>query len=159
MSNAAEAKRIAHALVPMASAYLVTEANAQVWREQMDSWDRAELARYEYKTAAKWLQGNRPTRIVEPKHTYLMDDSDYAEFSRERQIYVDSLNLGLAKGHCPALVAEELCRKAGRILLEEGCRLLGRPGFTVERIYNRLEWTNEALDLFCGMAVSTGKIK
>ena len=62
------AKQIAMALVPHVRAYLVTKANAQFWREKMDTWARAELAKFEYKTAARWLEGRGgvglPARIT-----------------------------------------------------------------------------------------------
>lgn len=157
------AKQIAMALVPHVRAYLVTKVNAQVWREKMDTWAREELKKFEYKTAARYLEGRGgaglPARITDPQHTYLMDEADYQLYREEWQYFVDSLNLGLEPDICPALMAEELERKAGNRLLEYGCQLINQPGFNLERLNIRLEWRQEAIDLMCGMACKTGKIK
>lgn len=154
-----DAKKIAVELVPFVKAYLVTKTNAQMWREKMEDWDRKELSSIEYHVDQKWKdRGRSLERITEPKDAWMMSESDFSDYQSERQVYIDSLNLGLETGYCPALVAEDLQRKAERLLLSNGCKLMNSD-LTIDMLVRNMEAYHKAIELMCGMAVSTGLIK
>lgn len=117
--TAKQVPQIVKAIGHQVDAYLTAKAFAMAWREKMSEWDKAELQRFEYKTAAEWVDKGRPERITDPDHTYLMDEEDFAEFLAARQDFVNSLNVpGLKDGYCPALVAENLLVKCEQLLVD-----------------------------------------
>lgn len=115
-------QRISHQV----DAYLTAKAFAMTWREKMDEWDRAELQRFEYKTAARWVENGRPERITNPDYTYLMDEVDAKEYYAARQDFINTLKVpGLKDGYCPALVAENLLVECEKLLIDSAVEFFG----------------------------------
>lgn len=108
---------------------LLAMCHAQLMREKMDEIERKMLTRIAYFPEPKWQSMRHPEgmkdRITDPKKTYLMNDSDSEIFHAERQQIVDSMGYNLPKGHCPALVAEDVLRKAEHLLIESAEPVFG----------------------------------
>jgi hypothetical protein len=139
-------------------AYLLARAHAELQREKMEAVDRELLAAREWHTAAEWLKGRGGDRltptITDPDRIYLMDDSEAVEYYALRQARVDAMGLDLPPDCCPALMAEELERKAARLVVETSAEMVGEDEKFIERLYCRLVHTNRWVDLIVGLVVN-----
>jgi len=148
---------ICETLKPQVRAYLLAKANAQMWREQMDKWDREYLAEINCQIAEHWIgKGERRGRITDPDKTYLMSEQDAADYQAERQRYVDSLKIpGLQDGYCPALVAENLQRETEYLIIETAKQFFGEK-VTVNNLLctkGGLDNYHKYIDMLVGMTV------
>lgn len=117
------------------NAYLMRQAHAEMWAERVRAWELKELARFEYfgdpeMTARRGIS----ERITDPARVYMLAEPWRSWWYEERQVFVDSLGLGLEPGICPALVAEGEKDKAARALVADAEGLPGLDGLTWERM-------------------------
>ena len=145
-------------LNPAVNAYLLARTHAEVWRERMEKWDRAELARFEYYTDPEIGQEPRE-RVTDPKRAYLMSDADAETFFKVRQEYVDSLKIERLKdGECPALVASCVQRQTEHLLIETAAKAIPEcKDVTVGGLLcckNGLERYQEFVDLLVKLVVN-----
>ena len=151
-------KEVVKALNPAVNAYLLARTHAEVWRERMEEWDRAELARFEYWTDPKISREPR-CRVMDPHDVYEMCEDDATEFYQTRQEYVTSLKVkGLSFGSCPALVAECVQRDTAHSLIEIAAKTIPAcAGVTLNGLLcckNGLETYQKFIDLVVGLVVN-----
>ena len=108
--------------------------------------------------------GGVPDPITEPKHAFLMDEVDAADYHAECQARIQKLYspkslaaMGWKPGYCPALIAEHLQVQTEWLLIEAGGRMMGvdKP----EEMNNSLlclglEKRREFIDLLVGLVVN-----
>lgn len=127
---------------PIAEAVLVAKAFADVERERVDAYIRPVFERYDFRYD---MTGQPERRIENPKCIYLSEDDKLVEkyFAECDRVHRENGFDG-PEGHCPALIAEDLLRKAENILLDELAKLMDVDGF------HSLELRKRALDLALG---------
>lgn len=168
MTRTMTADDVTPAVKSAVRAYLLTRAHAETHRERIDAMERDVLTGNgaEYYVADKWKErrGDRPERITEPKHAYLLDDDDFADYHAEcqhriQQLYSrDTLKaMGWKPDYCPALIAEHLQVQTEGLLIEAGAEMLGVD--EPEQFNNRLlccglEKRKEFIDLLCRLVVN-----
>ncbi len=149
-------KNAVRELAAPVNAYIMARAHAECWRAKMSAWDAAYLQAHECIVAPDMHPNTPNERITDPKLTYLMADSDAAMFYEERQAYVDSLDLDLPHGHCPACVAEVLQRDTAHLLIAAASEAIPElAGVTVDRLLCAgMETYREFIDLVCKLVVN-----
>ncbi len=95
-------------------------------------------------------------RITNPKLSYQMAESYQATFYPELDKRIREMGYTVPAGHCPALIAEELQRKAEMVLVQAAEKFF--PGMTWENILcakNGLERLREYIDLSIKLVVNS----
>jgi len=127
-------------------------ANAQVWRERIDTMERDILKREDgspmFRTAEEHLKhGHKEEWITDPKWAWLMSKDDFDEYYAECQFRIKNNGWQIAgecEGHCPALVAEHLQTQAEWALILAAEEFF--PGVTNDKL---LCGTQDTLGLEC----------
>ena len=92
----------------------------------VESYQREILAKHQFHVSNEFTEKWEVTNhiILDPKETYLMEDSDF-------QIYLDEVaqehkkhNFNVPKDHCPLLIAQNLERQAKMALFDQSWELL-----------------------------------
>lgn len=110
-------------------AYLLAKVYADVEAEKMAAVNRELLAAREYFVNSHWKEDGMgedlPERIVDRKISFLMSDADSAIFFAAHDERIKALGYDLPFGHCPALIAESVVRKAVDIMGECMAEMMG----------------------------------
>jgi hypothetical protein len=133
--------RVGHT-VALAMAY------AQCKREQVDAYIKPIFDLFDFYPSEDMVAHGVPReRITDPERLYMTDleGADYKRFLKECDKEHRAHGFPGPKGHCPALVAEDLQRKAEHALLLAGGELFG-VDFTVTHGETR----QKAIDLLLG---------
>jgi len=131
-------------------------AFAQVERERVDAYIRPIFVRYQFTNDMDRPRNtHRGEILTDPKYLYLSEDEErckayYEECDRAHREHGYRGEVGT----CPALVAEDLQRRAEQLLLDELGRFVGVDGADFCRT---LELRAKALDL--AMATALGGVK
>lgn len=139
------------ALVSAVNAYLLARAAAETMRERVDAIERQILT--ESPIYADKADG-RP--ILDGRELYLSSDEDafqdYLIECDKRERAAGLKPADMPRDYCPALVLEDLQRKAERLIVETG----GKPfGFTVDRLLCAgLDTYREFIDLTVRLVVN-----
>jgi hypothetical protein len=144
------------------NAVLMTTALARAERERIDAIERDILSGAVYMADPDLLhrhENPKEYRITEPKEVYLMKASDQKDYFEEWQVRIDKLGRKLPKGHCPALIAEDLQRKAEHVLIEAAEPVFGVTRDMLWCSANGLENHRKYIDMLCGMVVNLPDFK
>jgi hypothetical protein len=127
---------------------LIAKAFAMAERERVDAIERQVLAEQLY-----YADGER---VTDPKKSYRMDETTFAAYyAKVQAIHVKNGYADAANGYCPALVAEDLQRKAEHALIEQVREFF--PNVTVNSLLccaNGLERYKKFIDLLIGLVVN-----
>lgn len=133
-------------LVRLAEAVFVSMAHEQAVRPIVDGYQRAILAKHQFRIARKWVREGDPDEVIlDPKLAYLLDDANAAVFFAECHEAREAAGLKVDNPeNCPLCVAENLRIKAEQALLKEMATL---PGLSNLGRFVTLELHKKALDL------------
>lgn len=135
-------KRFAKQNASLAYAVAVAQAFAQCERERVDAYIEPMFQSFSFHARADW-GGDLLTKA---KQAYLCgDEAGIAKFYAEADKLHRIHGFKGEAGYCPALVAEEIQRKAERAILEAGSEFLG-----VDFANTYGETRKKALDLLMG---------
>ena len=135
---------------PAARAVLMARVFAQVQRERVDAYIRPIFDSYGF-VYGKYGCERQGQRIEDPKNLYMVEDLDDPLMKAYEADCCDAHTANGFKGprgHCPALVAENLVMTAERLLME-----LAHPLFGIEDVYgdNRVKY----LELLIGACLKS----
>ena len=156
MTMATQAEQVSLACETAVNAVLLARVYAETKRAQVDAVKREVLAAGQYMVAPDQRRDDAPERIADPMFDWLMTTVDFAAYcitcdkiERERGIKPADMPVE----HCPALVAEDVQRKAQHVLLECAGEAMGQPKFA-ELVTRSLDGYEKAIDLLCRMVVN-----
>lgn len=130
---------------------LLAQVIAEHKREQVDKIHRRVLAEnnYQYDTE-RWGVLDVSGKVTEPSDTYLMRESDSADyFAKMKAIHLANGYADAEKGYCPALVAEHMLIQAQNVLLEVASEPMG-----VDLTGTCGDNRKKALDLLIGLVTN-----
>jgi hypothetical protein len=136
----------------LSKAVLLAMAFAQAERERVNGYILPLFEMYDFYPAQRFSDKGVPAaRIADPKYIYRSDDDAlaekwFAECDKEHRAH----GFTGPHGHCPALIAEDLQRRAERWLLESACPA---HGIDVDALYCDLDAIKRMLELLLGQAV------
>lgn len=142
---------------PLASAALAARVYAEAKREEVDAYIKPIFDAYQSFYITRFTPDPRwPDAKLKTYHDlYLAADSPrLAEFYQEVDDAHRAHGFDGPKGHCPALVAENLQMVAERALIEAAGTLF--PEFKDGHVYGDLR--KRALDLLLGVCVQSGLV-
>lgn len=144
----------------------IAMAYTETIRPIVTGYQKAILARHNFQLAERWTKGQskeQPRRILDPDHTYLMSDADFAVYMAEVRQEQEKAGLKTDNPeHCPLLVAEGLERAARRAFVDSlepvfkvnTDKLLCSPGWL--KTYKR--FSELALKLFAPFVRSSSEL-
>lgn len=159
--NAAEvARKITPEMRRAAQVVLLATAHAQMERATIDKLEREILAQGQYYAKERDRSQGRLERITDPKHVYLMDleSPEYRDYTARVQQGIRALGYtaqDVPDEYCPALMAEELQRKAERSLVDVCEPLVGLTFDAFFRGPKSIENLRKYLDLLLGALVNS----
>lgn len=131
------------------NAYLLAATLAKAERERMDKVDADILDFMD-------VRDDKGERITDPRRSYRMTDEYWAAYYAERDKRIREMGYKVPKDHCPALIAEELQRKAEHLILETAAKHM--PELDPNRLLCcGMEKYREAIRLLVGLAVNHPK--
>lgn len=124
-----EFKAWAQANSDLAKAVLLAQAFAKIERERVDAYILPMFEAREFYREKKW--GGE--RITEYKDLYLTDlkSPEYLQFCADCDAAHRAHGFDGEPGYCPALIADDVRRKAESALIDAGCKLMD-----IDHIYN-----------------------
>jgi hypothetical protein len=143
------AKLVSEALTSEVNAVLITRAHAEVMREKIDKVHAEIIDDLD-------IRDDDGNPIAEPRWYWRMADKYTAEYYAECDRRNREMGYDLEPGFCPALIAEDLQRKAEHNLIAAAAEFFG-PSFTVNNLLccrNGLEKLREAIDLLCKLVIN-----
>lgn len=116
-------------------AVLLAELFAKCERERVNAYILPLFELYTFEVKPEWRHEGEPTRITNPDRLYLCDDEEklkewYEECDKEHRKH----GFTGPKGHCPALIAENLHMDAEHLLIDHACEQLPL-GFDRSRVF------------------------
>lgn len=110
-------------MVDAAMAVFTAMALVDIIRPTVEAYKKKVLAELQAGPDPRWCKGERGMSatdiILDPKHAYLLGDADFQTYSKRCDEERRKAGLHVADPKfCPLLVAEELKRKAERVLIE-----------------------------------------
>lgn len=154
-------KKITPEMKRAAQVVLLATTHARMEREKIDKMDREILDEGNYVVRPEFAERSRRTggrdgeRITDPKLTYLMSEEQYHTFSEYRDRSLRAMGYELAKGYCPALMAEEDQRQAERALCGVCESLVGLTADRILRAPKAVETYKKYIDLLLKLIVNT----
>lgn len=149
------AKQTSFKLAPLVRKVLRLTVISQIARENMDRIYGMILADGDFRDD----DGNK---VLNPRDYWRIRDGE------DSQMYfslcakaLEMMGCTLPNGNCPALVAEDLLRKAQHEMVDEAGRMLGQPQFNVNNILcqaHGLDKLKTAIDLCIKMVVNNPEI-
>ena len=114
---------------------LLAELFSKVERERVNAYILPLFELYTFEVKPEWRREGEPIRITNPDRLYLCDDEArlkewYEECDKEHRKH----GFTGPKGHCPALVAEDVLRQAQQLLIDHACASLPL-GFDSSRVF------------------------
>lgn len=112
-------------MISAAEAVFLTMAHEQLIRPIVEGYQRAILEKHQFHIARKWVErGDEDRVILEPKHSFLLDDKDAATYYAALHAARDAARLKVNHPeNCPLLVAEHQRIKAENALLKQAATI------------------------------------
>ena len=140
-----QARAMSTALMPIVNTVLLARAHHGVMAERVDKIQRALIADEKPTT-----EDGEP--ITEPRLLYLMEESQWAGFYAKLDQRIRAAGFNVQPGYCPALMAEELVRKAEHAMVDQAAEYI--PELTHENLMRNFSKYKEALSLIIGLVVN-----
>lgn len=133
----------------LAYAVAMAQAFAQVERERVSAYIQPLFELYDFYVCDQFAERIGRERITDPDRLYLTDleSPQYLDFVEQCDVEHRKHGFTGPKGHCPALVADELRRVAERTLIGEGCRFMG---IEPDALWRNMGAHSKMLDLLMG---------
>lgn len=145
-------------------AYLLATTNAELMREKVDTIAAEVLQNGKYFEEEKTRRGvvRGGDRITEPKNAWLMDDKSFKSYhaemdKRERAAGIKPAEMDY--DFCPALIAEDIQRKAVRIIIDLAGEIFEADDWGYSLLCAGGNKYDEFLELTVKMVVSSPKFK
>ena len=163
-------KKPTYALRKSVEAYLLARAMAETLREKVDKIERRILESANYYAAPELASRRKiPETIKDPKYAYLLRDDEHVDYLLDVKaelvkagFEIESIP-GESEHHyyCPALVAEDLQRKAEQVMIDAMAEMLE---YKEEDFHHRLlclglEKYRKFIDLTCKFVVNSPGFK
>ena len=141
--------KISKEMISLAETVMQAMALEGTVREVVQSYQCAILQAHRWPPSAEFANyPSIPKVILEPKHTYLLDQEHATEYSAQCDSARKAAGLGVIKeGNCPLLEAESMRFRAENALLAEVSKLPGLGRIDASRHVMSLEQRKQALDL------------
>lgn len=150
MLTVSDIPRIQAALTPAVNAYLLATAYAKFERERVNVIYSGILAK------SPGYLDDEGKRITSPRDAWRIADKRESEiYYAECQDAIDAAGYKLPRGHCPALVAENVQRDAAKVLIDAAGEFFAVTDQQLWQQPNSLQVRQEYIDLLVGLVVSS----
>jgi len=140
-----DVERLSKTSRPFVDAWLIAKAHAELTREKIDGIKREVLDFID----ARDEEGNR---ITDPKSDYRLPEGAWRGYLDELHKRYVAAGYKVEQDYCPALIAEDVLRKAEHLLIDHAGPTFG---FTVDNlICSGLKNYRKFIDLTVGLVVS-----
>ena len=108
-------------MIQAASTVFLAIAYTETIRPTIEAIQSKLLKELSFKPSEKWVKmgiNDLPERITENKNAYLLNDEDAKKYFSLLDEEVKKAGFNVKTGYCPLLIAEDMERKAKRLLID-----------------------------------------